>query len=93
VPPPKPDRVQTASRSSSTGSWRKARSDRLVVWGELDEHEPLPETVDGVPVMHGRDLATWLTGQDALLDPSIVEELSEDVRGFANRQQAASTPA
>jgi hypothetical protein len=74
-------------RRVSKGSVRPV----VVVWGELDKNEPLPETVEGVPIMHGRDLANWLTGQATLLDSSTVEELSEAVRGFANRQQAAST--
>ena len=59
------DRIEKLlNRLVSRGSVRPV----VVVWGELDVHEPLPETVEGVPVMHGRDLASWLSGQAALLD-------------------------
>jgi len=58
----------------------------VVVWGELDKQVPLPGTVDGVPIVYGRDLASRPTGQDSQLDSSLIDELAGKVRHFANRQ-------
>ena len=61
-------------RRLSKGSVRPV----VVVWGELGQ-QPLPETVEGVPIMHGRELTSWLTSWDTQLDSPAVEELSAAV--------------